>query len=99
MLLHLVRSEELDQDNGGEYLSEEFKSVLIKNQIYQEESCPYSPHQNGTAERNRHTLFETELYLLNQICQKPFGHMWLWLLYLSETDVTTSGQKKHHITC
>ena len=50
-------------DNGGEYLSEEFKSVLIKNQIYQE-SWPYSPHQNGTAERNWRTLFEMGTTLL-----------------------------------
>ena len=41
----------LRSDNGGEYISEEFKSLLLKNHIKHETSAPYSPHQNGTAER------------------------------------------------
>ena len=41
----------LRSDNGGEYISEEFKSLLLKNHIKHEFSAPYSPHQNGTAER------------------------------------------------
>ena len=36
--------ERLRSDNGGEYISEEFKSLLLKNHIKHEASAPYSPH-------------------------------------------------------
>ena len=45
-------------DNGGEYVSQEFEEVLTDNKIRHEFSAPYTPHQNGTAERNWRTLFE-----------------------------------------
>ena len=48
-------------DNGGEYLSKEFRELLIKNCIKHELTSPYSPHQNGTAERNWRTLFWQDL--------------------------------------
>ena len=48
----------MQSDNGGEYISEEFKSLLLKNHIKHEFSAPYSPHQNGTAERARRSLFD-----------------------------------------
>ena len=45
-------------DNGGEYLSKEFKELLLKHTIKHEFTSPYSPHQNGTAERNWRSLFD-----------------------------------------
>ena len=45
-------------DNAGEFTSAEFRSLLVRNSIKQEFSAPYSPHQNGTAERSWRTLFE-----------------------------------------
>ena len=54
----------LRTDNGGEYMSGEFESVLVKNAIRHETSAPYSPHQNGTAERNWRTIFEMGRSLL-----------------------------------
>ena len=45
-------------DNGSEYTSSEFKTLLSKNRIKHETSCPYSPHQNGTSERGWRTLYE-----------------------------------------
>ena len=45
-------------DNGGEFTSKEFETLLIQNRIKHEKSAPYSPHQNGTAERSWRTLFE-----------------------------------------
>lgn len=48
----------LRSDNGTEYMSKEFQSLLRKHQIKHETSAPYSPHQNGTAERHWRTLFE-----------------------------------------
>ena len=47
----------LRTDNGGEFVSKEFEAILVKNQIRHEFCAPYSPHQNGTAERNWRTLF------------------------------------------
>lgn len=43
-------------DNGTEFTAKEFQSLLSKNGIRHETSAPYSPHQNGTAERNWRTL-------------------------------------------
>ena len=51
-------------DNGTEYTSEKFKSLLVKNRIKHETSAPYSPHQNGTAERGWRSLFEMARCLL-----------------------------------
>lgn len=48
----------LRSDNGGEFTNREFKSLLTKNRIRHETSAPYSPHQNGTAERGWRTLYE-----------------------------------------
>ena len=45
-------------DNGTEFTSRDFQTLLRKNRIRHETSSPYSPHQNGTAERAWRTLFE-----------------------------------------
>lgn len=45
-------------DNGTEFTGREFQSLLRSNGIRHETSAPYSPHQNGTAERGWRTLFE-----------------------------------------
>ena len=60
-LLNLTPESELVKlrsDGGGEYMGKEFKSVLVTNKIRHEQSAPYSPHQNGVAERAWRTLFE-----------------------------------------
>ncbi|KAK3892176.1 hypothetical protein Pcinc_003967 [Petrolisthes cinctipes] len=36
----------LQTDNGGEYISKKFKSLMVKHKIKQEYSAPHSPHQN-----------------------------------------------------
>ena len=58
-LLKCVRS-----DSGGEFCSKEFAKLLIDNKIRHETSCPYSPHQNGKAERAWRTIFEMARCLL-----------------------------------
>ncbi|PIK49005.1 copia-like retrotransposable element, partial [Apostichopus japonicus] len=45
-------------DNGGEFTSKEFTSLLREKGIKQEFSSPESPHQNGTAERVQKTPYE-----------------------------------------
>ena len=59
-----VDVKQLRSDNGGEYMGNEFKQVLVKNGIKHEQSAPYSPHQNGIAERQWRTLFSTVRCLL-----------------------------------
>ena len=54
----------LRRDNALEFTSVDFNNVLVKNKIKSELSCPYSPHQNGTAERSWRTLFEMARCLL-----------------------------------
>ena len=56
----------LRSDNGSEYTSREYESLLRKHRIRHETSAPYSPHQNGTAERCWRTLFEMGRCLLIQ---------------------------------
>lgn len=51
-------------DNGGEYISDDFNNLLVKNKIKHTYTCPYSPHQNGTAERSWRTLFDMARALL-----------------------------------
>lgn len=45
-------------DNGTEYPCREYQALMCKKGIRHETFSPYSPHQNGTAERNWRTLFE-----------------------------------------
>ena len=49
----------LRTDNGGEYLSGEFKEYLKSKGIRHELTVPHSPQQNGVAERMNRTLIES----------------------------------------
>lgn len=51
-------------DNGGEFISDSFESLLAKNNIKHEKTAPYSPHQNGTVERAWRSIFEMGRCLL-----------------------------------
>ena len=47
----------LRSDNGGEYTGNTFKQHLAKHGVIHQTSCPYTPQQNGVAERkNRHLM-------------------------------------------
>lgn len=46
-------------DNGGEYVSKEFEEYLKSRGINHELTVPYSPAQNGVAERMNRTLMES----------------------------------------
>lgn len=54
----------LRSDNGSEFMGDLFQTLLREKGIKHETSCPYSPHQNGTAERHWRTLFEMGRCLL-----------------------------------
>ena len=53
-------------DNGGEFSSAEFKTLIFKNKIKQEFTAPDSPHQNGTVERSWRSLFDMARCLVLQ---------------------------------
>ena len=54
----------LRSDGGGEFIGREFQNILIENKINHQTSAPYSPHQNGTAERAWRSLYGTARCLL-----------------------------------
>ncbi len=48
----------LRSDNGGEFVSKKFDAFLAECGIQQQTSAPYSPQQNGVAERANRTIME-----------------------------------------
>ena len=46
----------LHSDNGGEYVSGEFKDFCRKEGIRRELIVPHNPQQNGVAERKNRTI-------------------------------------------
>ena len=46
----------LRSDNGGEYISNEFKDLRSKEGIRRELIAPHNPQQNGVAERKNRTI-------------------------------------------
>ena len=59
------RITEVHSDNGGEYISQAFKKVLRDNGIKHTLTAPYSPYQNGKAERSWRSLMEMARCLQN----------------------------------
>jgi hypothetical protein len=48
----------LRTDNGGEYTSTAFKEYLVRGGTFAQRTTPYTPQQNGVAERMNRTIFE-----------------------------------------
>jgi len=56
----------LRSDNANEYFSQNFTIFLQNNGILHQSSCPYTPQQNGVAERkNRHLLDVTRTMMFH----------------------------------
>ena len=56
----------LRSDNGGEYISHDLKNYFTKNGIKHEFTCPYTPEQNGKAERMNRSLIEMTRCMLEE---------------------------------
>lgn len=54
----------LQSDNGTEFCNKEFQNFLDEHGIKRRLTTPYTPQQNGTAERKNRTLVETARCLL-----------------------------------
>jgi transposase InsO family protein len=52
-------------DRGGEYVNAELKKFFASNGIRHETTTPYTPQQNGAAERLNRTLMERVRAMLN----------------------------------
>ena len=50
---------EFRSDNGGEYVAKEFKTVCKERGIALQPTVPYTPQQNGVAERMNRTIMES----------------------------------------
>jgi len=58
---------------GGEYVSKEFQEYLKNKGILSQRSCPYTPQQNGVAERkNRHLLDVVRTLLIDSSVSTRF---------------------------
>lgn len=64
----------LRSDNGREYISNAFESYLKQNGILRQLTVPYTPQQNGVAERANRTLVEMARAMLNYA--KLGEHFW-----------------------
>ena len=56
----------IHSDNGGEFLSTHFKTLLHSYGIIHHRSCPYSPQQNGVVECKQRHLINTVRSLMFQ---------------------------------
>jgi len=54
----------LKSDQGGEYKSNEFSKLYAKFGIIHQTTAPYTPQQNGIAERKNRTLKEMVNFML-----------------------------------
>ena len=53
-------------DRGREYLSDEFRNLCDEKGIERQLSIPYTPQQNGVAERRNRTLLEMARSMMAQ---------------------------------
>ena len=56
----------LRSDNGREYINASFKTILERDGIRHQKTCPYTPEQNGVAERMNRTIIEKVRCMLNE---------------------------------
>ena len=54
----------LRSENGGEYVIKNFTTFCTEQGIQQQHTIPYTPQQNGVAERKNHTLKEMANYMI-----------------------------------
>jgi hypothetical protein len=81
-----------DRICGGEYLSRAFKDHLMEHRITHQLTVPYTPQQNGTAERLNRTLLNSTRSMLKQVnCDKIFLAEAVTTACYFKNRVTTAG--------
>ena len=61
-----VKMKTLRTDGGGEYVNNSFKSLCLDHGIHHQLFCPYTPQQNGVAERKHRQIVESGFSILYQ---------------------------------
>lgn len=86
----------LQTDNGTEYVNTKFQNYLKEHGISRRLSAPYTPHQNGVAERKNRTLVEKARAML--IDAKAPMHLWAEAVntanYLANRSVNSAIENK-----
>jgi transposase InsO family protein len=91
-----VKVKSLRTDGGGEYVNEDLSRFLREKGIRHQKTAPYTPQQNGVAERKNRTIFEAVRTMLHSgRMQKRF-----WVeaaataVYLQNRTATTAVDGK-----
>eukprot|EP00253_Pinus_taeda_P014171 PITA_14171 len=82
----------LRSDNGGEYVSQEFKDFCAVEGIKRELTTPHNPQQNGVAERNNRTIVGVARAMLHE--QGLPLHLWA---EACNTTIYLQNRSPHHI--
>lgn len=65
-----TKIKEFQSDGGGEFINHQMKQYLAENGINHRISCPYTPEQNGLAERKHRHFVELGMSMMFQ-CHLP----------------------------
>jgi transposase InsO family protein len=86
------RIKTLRSDNGGEYVSGAFNQFLKENGIRHQKSIPYTPQQNGVAERANRTIVERARSMLHsaELNYELWAEAVFTAVYLKNRSPTTA---------
>ncbi|CAI7794355.1 unnamed protein product [Closterium sp. NIES-53] len=92
----------LRSDRGGEFLGKEFTDFVDGKGIVHNLTCPYTPQQNGMAEREMRTTVESvRTMLLHMGVQHHWWHLALrqavWVRNCLERSTTPSGTTPYQL--
>ena len=81
----------LRTDNGGEYVSSEFKNFCSQKGIARQYTTPYTPAQNGVAERMNRTIQERVTSMLStaHLPQEFWGEAVMTAIYIINRSPST----------
>jgi transposase InsO family protein len=86
----------LRSDRGGEFTSTEFTAFCNDNGIHKQLTAPYSPQQNGVAERKNRTILNMvrSLLLEKQIPKKIWPEVVNWAVHVLNRSPTLAVKNK-----
>ena len=94
-----VKLKALRTDRGGEFTSREFSNYCISNGIKRDLTAPYSPQQNGVAERKNKTVMSMVRAMLKakDLPRELWGEAMSTAVYILNRSLTKSlkGQTPH----
>lgn len=87
-----LKIKKVRSDNGKEYMSKKFEFFFRKNGILHEKTIPYSPQQNGVAERLNRTIIEKTRTMLQDsgLERRYWGEAVMTAIYLKNRSPTSA---------